>query len=198
MTSLELLLTNFSETHRVLAYLILFFITILEGEIVLLLAGILSYKGYLNISNVITIAFAAAILHDLFYWSIGRRFSKTNRKKIFFIDLEKIRGALEKLKDRNGLYIFISKFAWSLNRLILITSGFTKIPVKEFLRYSVPACFVWTVTLVSIGYVFASETNVLRQDIKTALVLFAIFLTAVILFENLIRRTIKRIMENRR
>lgn len=43
---MESLLTNFSETHRILSYLIVFFSMFIEGEVVLLLASVLSHKEY--------------------------------------------------------------------------------------------------------------------------------------------------------
>lgn len=187
---MESLLTNFSETHRILSYLIIFFGIFIEGEVILLLAGILSHRGFLDISNVIIIASSAAILHDLLYWSIGQKLLKTNKKRILFINLDKAKGVLEKLRIGDGLYIFISKFAWGLNKIVLISSGYLKTPVRELLRYSIPAAFVWSITLISLGHVFASKTGLLKKDIKTAVVLLAIFVVGIILLESLLRKAI--------
>ena len=157
------------------------------------MAGVLSQKGYLDMFEVIMIASAAAILHDLLYWSIGGKLSKTNKKKIlFFIDLEKVKAFLGKLRVSNGLYIFISKFAWNLNRVILITSGYMKMPVSELLRYSVPASLVWSITLVSLGYVFAFETDILKKDFKTASLILVGFIVVIIVLENLLRKMLEK------
>lgn len=189
---MESLLTNFSETHRILSYLIIFFGIFIEGEVILLLAGVLSHKGFLDISDVIIIASSAVVLHDLLYWSIGRKLLKTNKKRILFVNLEKLRGFLEKLRVGDGLYIFISKFAWSLNRIVLISSGYLKTPVRELLRYSIPAAFVWSITLISLGHVFAFKTGLLKKDIKTAAVLLTIFIVGIILLESLLKKAIIR------
>jgi membrane protein DedA with SNARE-associated domain len=194
---MESLLTNFSEAHRILSYLIVFFSIFIEGEIILLLAGVLSHRGHLDIFDVIMIASVAAILHDLLYWSIGQKLSKTSKKKIWFIDLEKVRGFLEKLRLSNGLYIFISKFAWNLNRVILIASGYLKMPVKELMRYSVPASFVWSITFVSLGYVFAFETNILKKDFKTASLILVGFIIVIIVLENLLRKMLEKRTNNK-
>lgn len=187
---MESLLTNFSETHRILSYLIVFFSIFIEGEIVLLLAGVLSHKGYLDIFDLIMIALVATTLHDLLFWSIGVKLSKTNREKFLFVSLEKVKGFLGKLRAGNGLYIFISKFAWNLNRIVLISSGYLKTPVKELLRYSIPAAFIWSITLVSLGYVFAFKTDILKKDVKTAAILLTVFIVAIIFLENLLRKMI--------
>jgi len=194
---MESLLTNFSETHRILSYLIIFFSIFIEGEILLILAGVLSHKGYLDIFDVIMIASAAAILHDLLYWSIGGKLSKTSREKFLFVNLEKVKGFLGKLRVSNGLYIFISKFAWNLNRVILVTSGYMKMPVKELLRYSVPASLVWSITLVSLGYVFAFETDILKKDFKTASLILVGFIVVIIVLENLLRKMLEKRTSNK-
>jgi len=195
---MESLLTNFSETHRILSYLIIFFSIFIEGEILLILAGVLSHKGYLDIFDVIIIASVAAILHDLLYWSIGGKLSERNKKKtLFFIDLEKVKAFLGKLRISNGPYIFISKFAWSLNRVILITSGYMKMPVNELLRYSIPASLVWSITLVSLGNVFAFETDILKKDFKTASLILVIFIVVIIVLENLLRKMLEKRTSNK-
>ncbi len=118
----EFFLVNFSETHRLIAYLVIFLAVLIEGEIILLLAGILCRNGYLDFYNVILIAFIAAFCHDLFFWSVGWKLADSGRKKFLLIDLEKAAIFFEKLKMRDGFYIFASKFAWSLNKVVLVAS----------------------------------------------------------------------------
>lgn len=192
MASLETLLINFSETHRLLSYLIIVLAVLIEGEVVLLLAGVLSRNGYLDIFDVMVIAFAAAIIHDIVYWLIGKRFSKITKKRFLFINFDKIQAFLEKTEVYNGFYIFISKFAWNFNRLVLIASGYLKIPIKRVLYYSVPACFIWTVTFVSLGYIFAYKTNILHKNFETAAIFLTIFIAAVVFLENIFRKMLKR------
>ncbi len=189
---MESLLTNFSETHRIISYLIIALAILIEGEVVLILSGILSHKGYLDIFNVVLFAFAASIIHDLIYWSIGKKFSASNKKKFLFINLEKIKEFLEKAKINNGLYIFVSKFVWNLNRITLIANGYLKTPVKKLLRHSIPASLVWSIVFVSIGYIFAFETDVLKKDIKTAAILLIGFIIIVVILENLLKKIIEK------
>jgi len=188
---MESFLTNFSEAHRILSYIIVFLSIFVEGEIVLLIAGVLSNKGLLDISNVIIVASCAAILHDLLFWSLGKKLLKTNKKKIFFVNLERVKGFLDKLRLDDGLYIFVSKFAWNLNRIILVAAGYLKMPIQELLRFSVAASVIWSVTFVSLGYAFASRTDILRTDVKTATIAVSIFIVVVIGLENLLKRLIE-------
>ena len=157
-----------------------------------MVAGVLSHRGLLDISNVIVIASCAAILHDLLFWSLGKKLLKTNKKKIFFVNLDKVKEFLDRLRLNDGVYIFISKFAWNLNRVILVASGYLEMPVKELLRYSIATSIIWSITFTSLGYVFASETHILKTDVRTATIAVAIFVIIVIGLENFLKRLIEK------
>lgn len=185
-------LTFFFESHRFISYLIIFFSIFIEGEIILLLAGVFSHKGYLDVFDVMLVASSAAILHDLFYWSIGEKLLKTGKTKFLFIDLKKIKGFLEESSISSGFLIFVSKFAWSLNRIVLIATGYMKISFTKLWRYSVAAAISWSVLLVSLGYFFASKTDILKKDFKTAALLLVGLIVGVIILENILTKTIKK------
>lgn len=186
-------MANFSETHRLLAYLIIFLVVFVEGEAILLLAGILARHGYLGFFTVFGVAFTASILHDLLYWSIGRRLAAQKQSdKFLFFNLAQVKNLLTSFRDRNGFYIFISKFAWGLTRLVLVASGYMKVPIRNVWRYTIPAGFLWTISLISLGYVFASETNLLRKDIRTATLLVTGFVLGILALEYIIRKSLKR------
>ena len=184
----EFLLTNFSEIHRILVYVIVFLGMFVEGEAVLLLAGILVRSGKLDYFDTIFIAFIAVLLHDIVYWFIGRKVSESGRKKIWFFNLGKLEPFLDKIKKNDGLYIFVSKFAWNLNRIILMANGYLKTSFNKLIRYTLPAAFIWTVTFVSLGFVFANKIDILKKDVKTVAILFMAFLLGVIFLENIIQR----------
>lgn len=185
-------LMDFSETHRLLVYIILFIGILIEGEILLVLAGVLSRNGQLDFFNIVLFAFVAAIIHDLIYWSIGRKISKTQREKFLFFKISKFNYFLERLRDGNGIYIFISKFAWNLNRIILVASGYLKMPIKKLLQYSIPASLIWAITFVALGNIFAEKTEILKQDLKTAAVFISVFILVIIILEGGLRKLLKK------
>lgn len=196
-------LINFSETHRILIYVILFIGVLIEGEILLIIAGVLSRNGYLDFFNIVIFAFVAAVIHDIIFWRIGRRLSETQKEKphskasllrgrFLFFKLDKINIFLERLKRGSGVYIFISKFAWNLNRIILASSGYIKTPFKKLLQYSIPASLIWAITFVSLGNIFAGKTEILHRDLTTAAIFISVFILVIIIFENVLRRLLKK------
>lgn len=188
-------MVNFSEIHRLLSYLIIFLGVLVEGEIVLILAGVLIHKGYLDIFDTIFIAFMAAIIHDLVYWLIGKKIAQTGKKKFLFIDIEKIEPILKKLKKLkvgNGLYVIVSKFAFGLNRGALIATGYLKTPIKELMRYNIPAILIHSIVFISMGYVFAYQADIFKKNLKTAAIFLTLFIVIIIIFENIFRRFIEK------
>jgi len=197
MDSLQTLLSNFSEVHRFFAYAIIFFFVLIEGESILLLAGILSRHGYLKFSLLFLIAFGASILHDYLYWSIGKNLALKSSGKFLFFHLEKTKKFLESLKHkkRDGFYIFFSKFAWGLTKITYIICGYAKMSFLNLCRYAIPASFIWTLSLLSLGYVFASETHILRKNLGTAAILILLLILLFLALEYILRKSIKKELE---
>ena len=188
----EHFLINFSESHRILIYLIIFFGMFIEGEIILILTGILIRGRHgIQFLDAFLVAFIAVILHDIVYWLIGKWLFKTQSKKLLFLNLDKVKLFFNKFKKVNYHHIFISKFGFSINRFILVASGYLKMPFKKLIKYSIPADFIWTLLLISAGFWFAEGTSILRKDLKIFAISVTIFLAAVIAIENLVQKAIK-------
>jgi membrane protein DedA with SNARE-associated domain len=179
---------KFFRDSSFLAYGIIFLGMFIEGELILILAGILIRGGHLDFLDTIFIAFGAVVIHDIAYWLIGKKLAERGGQKFLFFNLEKIKPFLEKIRNNNELYVFVSKFAWNLNRFVLIASGYIGTPFKKIIRYSLPAGFIWTITFISLGFIFAQKTEILKKDLKTVAVSLTIFLLAVIVLENLFQK----------
>jgi membrane protein DedA with SNARE-associated domain len=189
---MESLLANFSEIGRYATYAIIFGGMFIEGETFLILAGILVRGHAVDYSDTIMIAFIAVIIHDIGYWYIGKMLSRTTRERFWFINVKKMEGFFKKIKKREGIYIFASKFAWGMNRFTLLSSGYFKTPLRKLLKYSIPAAFVWTTTFVSVGYMFADRVHLLKNDVKTFALGTAAFLVAVLTIEYFLGKSIKK------
>lgn len=189
---MEQLLTNFSEIGRYATYAVIFGGMFIEGEIFLILAGILVRGQAIDYVDTIVIAFVAVTMHDIGYWYIGKKLSGTKRERFWFINVKKMEIFFAKLKKRQGIYIFASKFAWGMNRFTLLSSGYFKTPLKKLLTYSMPAAFIWVTTFVSIGYMFADRAHLLKKDVKTFAIGTALFLATVWVIEYFISKSIKK------
>jgi membrane protein DedA with SNARE-associated domain len=192
MYNLEQILLNFSEFHRFLTYAAIFLGMFIEGEIILVLSGILIKSGQIYFLETFAIAFMGAVMHDFGFWLVGKKLLKTDRKKFLFFNLEKIKAFLDKFNNFNAVYVFISKFGWSINRVVLISSGYLKVSVQKLIKYSLLANLFWVAIFISIGYTFAGTTEILKKDVKLFSILVTVFIIAIIVIENLIQKFIKK------
>lgn len=188
---MESLLTNFAEIGRIATYSIIFAGMFIEGEAFLILAGILVRGQVVDFMDTILIAFLAVVLHDIGYWFIGKKLGMAQKTRFWFINMDKMGKVFKKLKKREGLYIFMSKFAWGMNRFALLSSGYFSTPLRKFLKYSIPAAFIWTTTFVSVGYMFADRAGLWKKDVKTVALLAAAFFVGMILIEHQVGKSIK-------
>ena len=189
---IESFLMNLSEVHRLLTYFAIFLGMFIEGELILILAGVLVKAGTITFYKALMVSFGGVVLHDVIWWFVGTRLFKTEKKKFLFLNVEKIKGVLEKVGQKNGFYIFISKFAWSFNRLFLISSGYFKMSFSRLAKYSVSAAFIWSFVYISLGYFFADQTALLKKDVKLFSVLIGALLIGIIAIETGLRFLLKR------
>lgn len=188
---MEALLLQFNGFGLIATYAIVFFGMFIEGETFLILAGILVRGQVIDFLNTILVAFCAVILHDIGYWVIGMKLRELNKTQFLGINVEKMEKIFKKMNKREGLYIFVSKFAWGMNRFVLLSAGYFRTPFKKLIMYTVPAAFVWSTTFVSLGYMFADRAELWKKDIKTMAILTGIFFIGMICVEYLIGRSIK-------
>ncbi len=188
MNWLSSLITN----HESIVYLIVFVAIFIEGDVSLLLFGALSKERVLDFFSVVPIAILAAVFHDIIFWRIGVRFSRTKKRKYLFFDFDKASELLKRIKPTIGIYVLLSKFAWNFSRIIIISSGYVGMRFKRFLKYSATSALLWTITYMSIGYVFADQTDIFRQKLVVAGALVAGIVVLMALFEIYIKKVLKK------
>lgn len=186
-------LTLFINNYPSLIFFIVFLAVVAEGDVSLLLFGALGKEKILKFWQVYVIAIFAAMLHDVIFWSIGRWLSKTQRKQYLFFNLEKVSVFLEKIRPMAGMYIFTSKFAWNFNRVVLVACGYIGIEFKKFIKFSIPVAFVWPLVFLSLGYVFADQTDIFKQKLEYAGLFIIGFLAFFTLFEIYLKKYILKL-----
>lgn len=185
-------LTSFIKNYESLVYLIVFVAIIIEGDISLLLFGALSKERVLSFFKILPVIILAAIVHDVLFWSIGGRLSKMKKKKYLFLNFEKMSDFLDKIKPSIGIYVLLSKFAWNFNRAVIVSSGYVGMPIKKFVKYSALSACLWSITYMSLGYVFADQTDIFKQKIGVASALIVSVIIAMALFEIYIKKILKK------
>lgn len=193
---IENFILHLSTAHRLTTYGIIFGGMFIEGEIILLLSGVLIKAGAIRFFYTLIITFIAVALHDIAYWYIGKKLFQFHQTKFLWFKIDKFLPLLHKIKKREGFYVFVSKFIWNTNRFVLISLGYLNTPLEKFLKYSLAAAFFWPLTLISLGFMFAEQTELLRQNLKIATVSVIIFVAAIMILGEISRRFFRTLINN--
>lgn len=144
----------------------IFFLTMAEGDITLLLAGVLAHGqafGEYSFPLVLTVGTLAGVASDNVAYALGRA-GRTRVKKYRFYCAARPR--LERLTDKFGVMsIFISKFTYGLRWGSCAFYGVAKMPYPRFLLLSFASCFVWVLLLSGAGFVFHTAIYTLVGNI---------------------------------
>jgi membrane protein DedA with SNARE-associated domain len=144
----------------------IFFLTMAEGDITLLLAGVLAHGqafGEYSFPLVLATGTLAGVASDNVAYALGRAGRSKVKKYRFYCAA---RPRLERLTDKFGVMsIFISKFTYGLRWGSCAFYGVAKMKYPRFLVLSCLSCFVWVLVLAGAGFVFHTAIYTLVGNI---------------------------------
>lgn len=144
----------------------IFFLTMVEGDITLLLAGVLAHGqafGEYSFPLVLATGTLAGVASDNVAYALGRAGRSSVKKYRFY---RAARPRLERLTNKFGvLSIFISKFTYGLRWGSCAFYGVAKMAYPRFLLLSFASCFMWVLILAGAGYIFHSAIYNLIGDL---------------------------------
>lgn len=159
-------------------YIVLYFWSILEGEMGLIMAGIMSHTGHMNLGLAIFIAGLGGFTGDQIYFYIGRY----NRKYVF----KKFKNQRRKfalahviLKNNGWPIIFFQRYMYGMRTIIPISIGLTGYSAKKFAIINLLSAWVWAAITILPAWYFGEEILILlkwsKQHWYLALPLAALF-----------------------
>ena len=137
----------------------------LEGEVILALAGLASYRGYLDFHKVVAIAMVCGFLGDQFYFFLGRykgqqilaRFPNAKERAHRFDDM---------LKRWHAPLIVMIRFMYGFRILGPIMLGMGRVPSWKFVVYNFIGAAIWAPLIAGIGYFFGGALESVLGDVK--------------------------------
>src|SRR5437868_14102835 len=156
-----------------------FFGTMIEGDLTLLLAGVLcrAGTGIFAFEEVLLWGTAGGIVGDSLSYLIGARFRTSARSLRFF---QKARPRLEKLMKRFGvLSVFIVKYVYGLRTASAIFMGLAHFGYLKFAGLTLASCAVWVGLLAGLGFTFATGVQTLIGDLHRVQIILLIVLIIV-------------------
>jgi membrane protein DedA with SNARE-associated domain len=144
-----------------------FILVMVEGDITLLLAGVLAHSGFFgdySFAQVLIWGTVGGCLSDNVAYFAGRGFSEGVRQFRFY---RAAQPRLQTLTRKFGpLSIFLSKYIYGLRWASCVFYGVGRMPYLRFLLLSFSSCFLWVFVLSGAGYFFSGAVMGLIGDFQ--------------------------------
>lgn len=172
------------DTHTLLhtyGYYAILIWTFLEGETVVIIAGILAQQGYLNPVFIALCAFAGSCTSDQLMFMLGKYIGRGVLAR--FPRLQRNAGKAEKLiRKHETLLILGFRFVYGVRNVTPILLGINRVSHLKFLLLNIIGAGVWACTFTASGFFLGKLFNNVPAIMGTAqhLLLYALLLAALI------------------
>ncbi len=144
-----------------------FILVMIEGDITLLIAGVLAHSGFFgdySFAQVLIWGTIGGCASDNLAYFAGRAFCEGVRELRFY---RAAKPRLERLTNKFGpLSIFLSKYIYGLRWAACVFYGVGRMPYLRFLLLSFASCFMWVAVLSGAGYFFSGAVMGLIGDFQ--------------------------------
>jgi membrane protein DedA with SNARE-associated domain len=187
---------NFESLVSTYGYPVLLVGTFPEGETILVIAGFLAHRGYLELPWVIVFAFLGTFSGDQFYFWLGRTKGANFLMRIPFYRsrVEKAQNFLEKYQK---LIILSFRFIYGIRTVTPFAVGLSNINAKQFIVLNAASAVAWAIIIGSGGYLFGHALEIIIGDVKhyelgilAAIAIAGVILWLVHFFRHRISKTV--------
>ena len=181
------LLIHLVESHQVFAYALIYLGLIFEGDFFLISTGILVHLGALDLWPALIFILLGCLSKTFIGYALGEfLYQKFNNHKFFKYMQKRVYSVLPRFKTKPFWSIFISKFIFGANNIVIIFSGYERINYKKFLKAEIFATAIWAPTLLLLGYIFSYAALHISREIWKFLLVILILFIIFILFDKLV------------
>ncbi len=186
-------MVNLEEAIQQYGYMAVLVGTFLEGETILVLAGVAAQQGNLDPKIVMVCAFCGSLVSDQLAFFIGRRWGTRwlTRKPGRAERYERARSLIDR---HQTLITLIFRFLYGLRNVIPFALGMSRMKLGRYIVLNTIGAAVWAVALTLLGWAFGAAAEVFMEDIKSGQkwVLVGLAVLAVIFFFYFRRREKKK------
>lgn len=144
-------------------YLAILIITFIEGETIVILAGVAAHLGYLDVNLVALTALAGSFAGDQVWFYIGRHWGP----KIIARRLSWQEGAQKVYRhlDRHQYWLILTfRFYYGLRNVTPFVVGSAQIPRLRFFTLNLIGAIVWAFTFAYGGYLLGETFKMFMAD----------------------------------
>lgn len=159
----------------------LFFFAAFEGDLTLLLTGVLVHLGIWPVAQALGVAAAGALSGDSFYFWLGHG---TARRWLTTAHGQRVLPRIERAAQRYGVWsLFFARYVYGARIATMFFWGMRRIPYRKFVTLDALNCLIWASVFGGLGYLFTDSIEKLIGELRRvetwlllALVVFALLL----------------------
>ena len=189
--SLPLTLFSFIATY---GYAAIFIGSIFEGEVIILLAGLLAHEGHFSLPLILIFALLGAVAGDITWFLLGR-FSglRISERWPWF---KKIVGKPISLVGKNPISIsFFMRFMYGFRIIVPFSLGMSSLPTRTFIFWNALGASAWVGVFVGLGYLLAGTLTTVMGRLKRYELLLVILVILALVTFNLLARWLKKLLK---
>jgi membrane protein DedA with SNARE-associated domain len=181
-------ITHFVSLHAYIAYVLIVIGVIIEGEIVVVLAGIFSYIGSLNVFIAFFSTLLGVSVKSILGYSLGYYLNKNHsHRPILYKAEHRLNYFLPRFAERPFWSLFLSRFLiLGIYWFALVFAGYKRIKIRTFIKAEIFSFLVWSVAMLSLGYFFSFTALLISRDIRKILIVILVFFIAFFILEKII------------
>lgn len=172
----------------------LFLGTLLEGETILILAGLMAHMGLMKLPLVMLVALFGSFLGDQFYFFLGRRKGAAllERHPVWQRRAEKVHRIMR--RHRNGIMLGF-RFVYGMRTITPLILGMDRtVPVRRFILLNLIGAALWSASVAVGAYFFGEVLKIFLEDLKH----YELALLAVVVLIGVAMRIWAAYRENRK
>jgi membrane protein DedA with SNARE-associated domain len=179
---------QFIEIHAIIVYFVILLGVIIEGEIVVIFAGIFSHLGSINILFAFMAVFLGGAMKSFLGYYIGFILQKHHSHRPFINRVERrISYFLPKFKEKPFWSIFISRFfILGIGWFTVLYSGYKKISLKIYIKAEALSLVLWSIGILFLGYSFSYTALSISRDVRKFIGIILIFFILFFILEKII------------
>ena len=136
-----------------------FFGVMIEGDLTLLLAGVLAHHGLFTFGEALLCGTLGGLVGDSASYLIGYTGKERIKSSHFY---QRTQPQLERLSARFGVYsVFLVKYIYGLRTASAIFWGFAHMRFGRFGPLTLLSCAAWALVLIGTGYSFSGAIEVM-------------------------------------
>ena len=183
-------------SHALLLYVTLFLGVVWEGELTLIIAGVLVTIGTFSLPITLAVALVAAVTKTLAGYKLGQYIGKKFPESSFLKFLErKVFYFLPRFREQPFWSIVVSKFIYGVNNVTLVFAGYVNADFSKYCLAEGISSFVWLGGMFALGYFFTGTALSISHNFRTFSLHIALFIIGFMIIQKIIGLVIEVVEE---